>query len=63
VPEVLPAHASDPEEKEGDRCRERSGADLGSQPARAPARLIIENAAHPDAREELRGAAAALGLD
>ena len=41
---------------------EQGAAQIFGRSQRAQARLIIEEAAHPDAREHLRGAAAALGL-
>lgn len=42
---------------------ERGAAHIFGRSQRAQARLIIENAAHPDAREQLRDHAATLGLD
>jgi acyl-CoA hydrolase len=41
---------------------EQGCADLFGRSQRAQAQLLIEHAAHPDAREELRAAAAELGL-
>jgi acyl-CoA hydrolase len=42
---------------------EQGAARIFGRSQRAQARLIIENAAHPDAREQLRDHAATLGLD